>query len=312
MVSENENEENRSAVIGKWRERPPTSYLVKFESFRSLMNLVKDGKYVSRPFTVGGYNWTFEIYPNGDKRVGASGTISLYVRIDTSSLIKDPKDVYAEIKFFVYNRIKDKYYSRHEPQARRFHLSKPEWGIPSIQSTANFLDPTTGYVFDGDQCVFGVDVFVAQPFKEMEVFSSHEHIHEPIFTWKLTQFSTRFRDSYTSDLFTSGGKNWVVKVYPNGDGDGKGDSLSLYLLSESNEKAYVRAKLRVLDQIKSNHAEKLVEGWSNAAENSGWGFQKFVPFAHLNDESRGLLAEDALKVEVEIIAFSTTDATLNV
>ena len=57
MVSDNETEENRSAVIGKWRERPPTSYLVKFESFRTLLNLVKDGKYVSRPFTVGGYNW---------------------------------------------------------------------------------------------------------------------------------------------------------------------------------------------------------------------------------------------------------------
>ena len=56
---------------------------------------------------------TLEIYPNGNKSAGASGKISLYVRLDTSSLIKDPKDVYAEIKFFVYNRIKDKYYSRH-------------------------------------------------------------------------------------------------------------------------------------------------------------------------------------------------------
>ena len=46
-------------------------------------------------------------------------------------------------------------------------------------------------------------------------------------------------------------------MYPNGDGSGKGNSLSLYLLSESNEKVYVRAKLRVLDQVKSNHAEKL-------------------------------------------------------
>jgi len=48
-----------------------------------------------------------------------------------------------------------------------------------------------------------------------------------------------------------------LKVYPNGDGFVKGNSSSVYLLSESNEKAYVRAKLRVLDQIRSNHVEKL-------------------------------------------------------
>lgn len=48
----------------------------------------------------------------------------------------------------------------------------------------------------------------------------------------------------------------VLKVYPNGDGGGMGNSLSLYLLSESKEKDYVRAKLRVLNQITSNHVEK--------------------------------------------------------
>ncbi|KAH0910893.1 hypothetical protein HID58_034214 [Brassica napus] len=303
--------EKLEAPIGQWRERPPTTYCIKFESFRTLLNLVKDGKYVSRPFSSGGYNWTYEIYPNGDKRVGANGLISLYVRIDNSTLITNPQDVYAEIKFFVYNRKQDKYYSYHEPEAARFHLFKTEWGIPSIQSTANYLDPTTGYVFDGDQCVFGVDVFVAQPFKKWEVFSFDEHVNEPIFSWKLTHLSTSFSDSYTSGTFTSGGRNWVLKVYPNGDGYGKGNSLSLYLLSESNEKAYVRAKLRVLDQINSNHVEKLVEGWPNAAENSGWGFEKFVPLADLKDQSRGLVVDDALKVEVEIIAFSKTDSTLN-
>lgn len=54
-----------------------------------------------------------------------------------------------------------------------------------------------------------------------------------------------------------------------------------------------------------------MEGWPNAAENSGWGFEKFVPLADLKDQSRGLVVDDALKVEVEIIAFSKTDSTLN-
>ncbi|CAA0369291.1 unnamed protein product [Arabidopsis thaliana] len=142
----------------------------------------------------------------------------------------------------------------------------------------------------------------------MGSFSFEENIKDPIYTWKLNRFSTLYSDSYTSAPFSSGGSSWVLKVYPNGDGFGKGNSSSVYLLSESNEKAYVRAKLRVLDQIRSNHVEKLVDGWPNAtANNNGWGFEKFVPFADLKNASKGLVVvEDALKVEVEFIGFSKT------
>lgn len=54
----------------------------------------------------------------------------------------------------------------------------------------------------------------------------------------------------------------VLKVYPNGDGGGADNSLSLYLLSESNEKNYVRATLRVLNQIGSDNVEKQGEWFS--------------------------------------------------
>lgn len=46
-------------------------------------------------------------------------------------------------------------------------------------------------------------------------------------------------------------------MYPNGVGNATGNSLSLYLLSDqSNDKGYVEAKLRVIDQIQSNNFEK--------------------------------------------------------
>lgn len=56
-VLKKKQQEKLSAVATLWRERPPTSYCVKFESFATLLKLVTDGKYESRPFSIGGYNW---------------------------------------------------------------------------------------------------------------------------------------------------------------------------------------------------------------------------------------------------------------
>jgi len=71
-----------------------------------------------------------------------------------------------------------------------------------------FSTLTTGYIFDGEQCVFGIDIFVAQTLNEWEVFSFEENIKDPIYTWKLNRFSTLYSDSYTSALFSSGGSSW--------------------------------------------------------------------------------------------------------
>ncbi|CAH8258060.1 unnamed protein product [Arabidopsis lyrata] len=224
------------------RARPPTSYCVKIQSFATLSKLVKDNgdMYESRPFSVGGYNWTFLIYPNENKPQGSGGYVSLYVRIDNSSLIANPEDVYAEITFLVYKSTIDKYHILKETKAQRFHLFRQQWG------QLNFLE--------------------------------------------IGRVLCR-----------------VLKVYPNGVGSGTDNSLSLFLLSASNEKGYVEAKLRVIDQSRSNHVEKQVRGWPNATEN-GWGFEKFIPLADIKDTSKGFLVNDSLKLQIEILSFSKTDS----
>lgn len=91
---------------------------------------------------------------------------------------------------------------------KRFHMFNPEWGMPNFYHLPTFLAPQNGFVFNGGQSVFGVDVFVTPPFKNWEVFSNEENIRDPIFEWNLTHFSTRDRDSYTSGSFSSGGRDW--------------------------------------------------------------------------------------------------------
>lgn len=293
-------------IVQETRSLPPNSYCVKFQSFATMSQMVKDNgdKYESRPFSVGGYNWTFLIYPNTNKPEGSGGYVSLYVRLDNSSLIANNEDVYAEITFMAYKSNIDKYRIYQESEAQRFHLFKQQWGQITFLPIVYFTNPAYGYTFDGGQCVFGIDIFVYKPFKNWEIASYEQNIRDPAFEWRLTHFSIRDVDFYTSDSFSSGGRNWVLKVYPNGVGSAKGNSLSLFLLSASNENGYVKAKLRVLKQ--STHVEKQVDGWPNATEN-GWGFENFIPLADLKDASKGFLINDTLKIEVEILSFSKTD-----
>ncbi|EFH52031.1 hypothetical protein ARALYDRAFT_905802 [Arabidopsis lyrata subsp. lyrata] len=258
------------------RERPPTTYSVTFESFGKMMELVNNGYYESLPFTVDGFNWTFKIYPNGNSDT-TRGLVYCYVRIDNSSLTDPPLDVYAEIKFFAYNYGLSQYYTYQEVEPVKFDSVEQEWGKWIVLTTMSSLLNATNQKFSPTMKTS------AAPFS---LGTSPISLHS---LWTLTH-PTRF-------LLETG------TVYPNGDGVGTDNSLSLYLLSESNEKNYVRATLRVLNQIGSDNVEKPVEGWPNAAEN-GWGYAEFIPLADLQDSTKGFVVDDVLEVEVEIMAIS--------
>ncbi|CAE6071029.1 unnamed protein product [Arabidopsis arenosa] len=213
---------------------------------------------------------TLIVYPKGNKKDGGEGQVSLYVQIDNSTLLNSPKEVYAEVKFFIYNRKEDKYLTYQETDPRRFFLFKPYFGQPRTKSYDEISnpDPNAGYNFDGDTNLF---------------------------------------EFYVSGVFVIGGRSWTLKVYPSGDREAQGNSLSLYIVAagiKPYEEIYLKAKLRILNQRDTNHVEKKVESWSDQ-ENS-WGFEKFVSFANLTDTSRGLLVNDTLKMEVEFEDFSNT------
>ncbi|XP_010412582.1 PREDICTED: uncharacterized protein LOC104698899 [Camelina sativa] len=269
-----------------------------------MVALVNDGYYESLPFTSGGYTWTFKIYPNGNKKeVGGPGWVSVYTKIDTSIFVTHPQDVYADIKFFVFDGV-NRFYSTHqESEPVRFDKVKSEWGMPKFLSTACFDKGRSGFIYNEGKCEFGIDILVDQRYQR-ELFSYVENVTKPIFTWNITNFSTLYHHSYTSNTFSSGDRNWVLKVYPNGYGVGKDRYLSLYLLSENKEINCVKATLRVLNQITSGNVAKQVEGWPNAAEN-GWGFQEFIALADLHDKPKGFVVNDLLQVQVEITAFHT-------
>ncbi|XP_019085772.1 PREDICTED: uncharacterized protein LOC104710667 isoform X1 [Camelina sativa] len=197
-----------------WRVSQPSTYCLKIESFTKLATSPNVEKYKTRPFQSGGYNWTFIVYHKGNVKDGAPADwVSMYVQIDNSALFNSPKEVYAEVKFFIYNRKEDKY----------FTVSR------------------------------------------------------------------------------------ALKMYPRGDGEGQGNSLSVYVIApdfKPYERVYLKAKVRIINQKYSKDMETNVESWSDQA--SSWGFQRFVSFADLQDTSKGLLVNDTLKLEVEFEDLSNT------
>ncbi|CAN6997487.1 unnamed protein product [Brassica oleracea var. botrytis] len=89
----------------------------------------------------------------------------------------------------------------------------------------------------------------------------------------------------------------------------------MYLLLNANEKVrpyekiYVRAKLRVVNQLIFSvfwgTIEKQTDHWFTSP-GLGWGYHEFIPLADLRDSWKGFVMNDVLIVEVEMEAISST------
>ncbi|KAL1197746.1 Ubiquitin C-terminal hydrolase 12 [Cardamine amara subsp. amara] len=303
-----------SNMVKGLRDRRPSTYSLKMESFNTLLKSTNTERYESRPFLAHGYNWTLVVYPNGNKNDKGSGYLSLYVAIDNSSFVAAHQEVYADLRFYIFNKKERKYFTIQDTDVWKFNVFKTMWGFSQVLSVDTFKDPTNGYLYDGDHCEFGVDVTIPSLFENFELFSVTEEFTNPRFTWTIRGFSTLLKDTYLSDVFSIG-RSWNIRVDPSGHATGEGKALSMYLILNANEKIksyeeiYVRAKLRVLNQRKLNDVEKSVENWFNGpglGPGNGWGYNEFISLADLRDSSKGFLVNDMLIVQVAIEAVSST------
>ncbi|XP_010553864.1 PREDICTED: probable inactive serine/threonine-protein kinase fnkC [Tarenaya hassleriana] len=288
-----------------FRDRPPISYCMTVKSCSTLLATPKVDKVESRPFSVGGYNWTFSIKPNGSND-GGNTWISAYVRI-----VNQTSDVYADIAFTVYSKAYDQYWTSLDPKTRRFNTIRTEWGNAKFISHTDFKDTDKGYLFDRDECVFGVDVLVSPVFKEWEVLSIDKRFFSP-YSWKIPKYSTSTEEYLDSPEFPNAGRNWSLKLYPTGASEGKGNSLSLFLTLGNNEtlqpyeRIYVQGKLRVLNKNPhGEHAEKQINVWFNRPGES-WGHRKFMSLADVRNASKGYIVGDTIEVQVQVEALSST------
>jgi len=93
-------------------------------------------------------------------------------------------------------------------EVKRFNALRMVWGLLKVLSYDTFTNPEHGFIFEGGECEFGVDVLVAPPLTNWEILSFDEKLSPPKFSWNLKNFSELKEDVYTSNKYPMGGKEW--------------------------------------------------------------------------------------------------------
>ncbi|KAH9687456.1 TRAF-like family protein [Citrus sinensis] len=281
---------------------PPAHFLLKIETFSSLVeNNVENCE--SLEFDAGGYKWKLVVYPNGNKKKNVKDHISLYLAmVDTSSLGLG-WEVYVIFRLFVLDQNKDEFLILQDAMGkeRRFHVLKLEWGFDQFIPLEEFNDASNGYLV-GDTCVFGAEVlclFLAK----LTSASNYKHV------WKIENFSKLEAKLYESEVFVAGNQKWKIKLYPKGQGVGRGSHISVYLALADlstitrDSKIYVHFTLRIRDQVLSKHNEKKASTWLSTSSED-WGWSTFVELSYFNKAENGFLMNDVCIVEAEVLRIS--------
>ena len=134
--------------------------------------------------------------------------------------------------------------------------------------------------------------------------------HEGTCTWTIYNFSKLKVDeegeSY-SDIFSIGGHQWELFVYPKGVRSGKGKSVSLGLqLADDTDQlpegwqVTVDSTFSVICQHNSDksHKEEGVDIFD--ALHKAWGWDELIPLEDFHDAANGFLANDTLIIEAEM------------
>ncbi|KAH9753429.1 TRAF-like family protein [Citrus sinensis] len=286
---------------------PPAHFLLKIETFSSLVeNNVENCE--SLEFDAGGYKWKLVVYPNGNKNKNVKDHISLYLAmVDTSSLGLG-WEVYVIFRLFVLDQNKDEFLILQDAMGkeRRFHVLKLEWGFDQFIPLEEFNDASNGYLV-GDTCVFGAEVLVKERNKckgeclflaKLTSASNYKHV------WKIENFSKLEAKLYESEVFVAGNQKWKIKLYPKGQGVGRGSHISVYLALADlstitrDSKIYVHFTLRIRDQVLSKHNEKKASTWLSTSSED-WGWSTFVELSYFNKAENGFLMNDVCIVEAE-------------
>ncbi|PIA36143.1 hypothetical protein AQUCO_03400211v1, partial [Aquilegia coerulea] len=269
--------------------------------------------YETSIFEACGYKWRLCLHPNGNQNKNVKEHLSLYLVISETNSLPQGWSVNVIFRFFLYDQIRDKYLTIEDAKVtgKRFHAMKTAWGFDQFIALKTFNDTSNGYLIN-DDCVLGAEVYVCQEKSRgnVERLSMIKGATLCKNTWKIENFTklekASLKECLESEPFPAGDHKWIVRLYPNGFGDGKGNSVSLYLvLAESSSlpagrTVYADFTLRLMNQANQKIIQFKGNYWFSASkEFSGW--PKFLLHNYL-----GLL-KDNFTIEAEVTVMGVVD-----
>ncbi|XP_022775874.1 uncharacterized protein LOC111317724 [Durio zibethinus] len=306
------------STLKTWREVPPSHYILKIESFSSLLRILDKTKvdnHESNEFKASGYTWRLLLYPSGDQERNGSNHISLYLKI-----MYPPPEMNALLIFFIYDQLKDKYLSIQDVEVRQFNKTNRVWGLSQLVSLDCFRNTSNGFLVN-DSCVFGVEVFDIKC-DAFEVQGAYlrtlRQQSEIVKIWTVEKLSELKETGHFSEQFSVGGYNWKFHLYPKGAPKAKGKCLSIYLCLQDQDKfppgwkMHVEFKLSINDQVHENNSDRITKignAWFSALD-TAWGFPCFIKLADLRRSTSNIF-RDAMEIELQIISMSTTIAIIS-
>ncbi|KAH7567267.1 hypothetical protein JRO89_XS07G0040900 [Xanthoceras sorbifolium] len=275
---------SRVLMLREERDIQPAHLLLNVKSYSLLpIDTEERGKYESKFYEFEGYNWKLILFPHGDK-ANNDGHISLFLAIDERTLNRyNNSPVYVDLKFFVLNKITNKYLTIRDTKGALmvFDKSRTVQGFSQLISLDEFQNSCNGYLVD-DACAFGAEFFIVQPpsrtrqetvtlFKDPLV---ETHNKDRVFiqsdgkthTWEITQFLSKGHEEVR---FNAANRTWFLHIFPKGKDTPKGDFMTLYLhVNDPSIKVYVKATVRVLDQLgnESKKKEETISRWYDETE----------------------------------------------
>ncbi|KAL5539703.1 hypothetical protein UlMin_044567 [Ulmus minor] len=309
-------------MIFSERDDLPSHFLLKIVSF-SVLSKASITKYCSSEFEAGGFKWILSINPTGDKNKDAQDHISIYLELADTTKLGSCWDINSIFNFFIYDQVRDKYFSREDAKVKRFHCMKTKWGIPKFIDHETFNNPSDGYLVN-DCCTFGVEVFIVKKTFKAESISM---IRSPVrckFFWKFDGVSrtnkevnetkmvfgadgvvrTINMDVYESKQFYGADYKWSFLFWPNGikkDAQIWNNYITVGLKLDTSDfppgkKLLVDYTLRMKDQNDNDHYEQSDKYLISSVAAV---FRRFMSLAKFRDPKKGFLVRDACIIEAE-------------
>ncbi|KAJ7971377.1 Ubiquitin carboxyl-terminal hydrolase 12 [Quillaja saponaria] len=123
------------------------------------------------------------------------------------------------------------------------------------------------------------------------------------FTWTIRNFSKLNTEKHYSEVFSLGGCQWRILVFPNGNNV---NHLSVYLDAADSANLpqswsrFADFNLTLINQINSNYSLTKKSLYLFNGGESDWGFTSFVPLDNFRDPINGYLVKDTCIIEAEV------------